>query len=274
MNEIIKKRVGAGSMGFMFDGDSAGTEDAATQQGQENKNLLQSAATEDFMEAGLEPEFIGRIPVRIAISPLTANDLFRIMIDAEDSVLGQCVKEFEGYGITLTPTTDGLRRVAELAALEKTGARALVTVLERTLRDFKFELPSTSSKTLELTRDLVDDPQRTLGELLSSPETIRSDMHKWAAEIGESHKIEIELADDLEDVVEEACTTSRQSVRHVLDKRLSATGVIETLADISKGLPPNAMSRFKVTLAMYENPTEEMEKYRSRNDWRPPRNTP
>ena len=55
---------------------------------------------------------------------------------------------------------DGLRRIAELAAEEKTGARGLMTVCERVFRDFKFELPSTQVKRFVVTRELVDDSGR------------------------------------------------------------------------------------------------------------------
>ncbi|CAJ1338647.1 unnamed protein product [Effrenium voratum] len=103
MNDIIKNRVG----------------------------YLHLAETKDFIDAGLEPEFIGRVPVRVAIRSLDAEDLYKILALAEDSVLQQFQKDFKGYGIELKAQTDALRRVAELAVEEKTGARALVTVMEK-----------------------------------------------------------------------------------------------------------------------------------------------
>ena len=63
----------------------------------------------------------------------------------------------------------GLRRIAELAGDEQTGARGLMTVCERIFRDFKFELPSTKVRRFVVTRELVDDPAAELREVLADP---------------------------------------------------------------------------------------------------------
>jgi ATP-dependent protease Clp ATPase subunit len=124
------------------------------------------AMTADFVNFGFEPEFIGRLPVRVACQPLAEKDLLDVMRRSESSLLRQYERAFKAYGITVKWRTDGLRRIARLAATEGTGARGLMTVCERVLRDFKFELPSSTVDEFAVTKELVDDPKATLAGLL------------------------------------------------------------------------------------------------------------
>jgi len=139
------------------------------------QSYLRYAQTSDFIRAGLEPEFIGRIPVRVALNSLTPSDLRQILTSAEGSVLHQFTRDFEGYGIQMDTTGDGsdgngddaLEEIAIMAAEEGTGARGLVTILERTLREHKFELPSSSLKRFVLDVETVRRPKSALYRLLS-----------------------------------------------------------------------------------------------------------
>ena len=74
---------------------------------------------------------------------------------------------FAAYGIRMRFRSDGLRRLAEMASTEQTGARGLMTVCEQVLRDFKYELPSSNIKELIVNRRLVDAPETALRQLLS-----------------------------------------------------------------------------------------------------------
>lgn len=106
--------------------------------------------TSDFIKYGFEAEFIGRLPVRVACEPLKADDLADILVSSEGSILRQYESDFRGYGIDFSVTKEAVEAVAKLAYEEKTGARGLMTVLERTLRDFKFDLPSSGVRHFEL----------------------------------------------------------------------------------------------------------------------------
>ena len=130
------------------------------------EDLLESAMTSDFISYGFEPEFIGRLPVRVACQPLGADDLYDVMRRSESSLLRQYERAFAAYGITVKWRADGLRRIAKLASTEGTGARGLMTVCKRVLRGFKFELPSTRIDGFAVTRELVDDPKAALAALL------------------------------------------------------------------------------------------------------------
>ena len=128
--------------------------------------LFQHVATADLIAYGLEPEFIGRLPVRVACHGLDTDDLFNVLRKSESSLLHQYERAFAAYGITCEFTDPGLRRLAELAGTENTGARGLMTICERVFRDFKFKLPSTRVRRLVVTDALVADPRHALQQLL------------------------------------------------------------------------------------------------------------
>ena len=123
-------------------------------------------STADFIRFGLEPEFVGRLPVRVACHALDENDLFNVLSRSESSLIHQYERSFAAYGIGLRFEPDALRRLAALARDEKTGARGLMTVLERTFRDFKFRLPSTKIRSLTITANTVENPAAALAKLL------------------------------------------------------------------------------------------------------------
>lgn len=133
-----------------------------------------SVSTQDLIAFGFEPEFVGRLPVRVTCHSLAANDLYRVLRESESSILRQYERSFRAYGIQIRFRADGLKAIARLAALEQTGARGLMTVCERVLRGFKFELPSTSIRQLVVDRQLVENPSATLQQLLSRKHPQRS----------------------------------------------------------------------------------------------------
>ena len=113
-----------------------------------------------------EAEFIGRLPVRVICQPLEVDDLYQVLNTSEGSILRQYEQDFGAYGIDLKVTEGAMHRIAERAAEEKTGARGLMTVCERIFRDYKFELPSSCTKKLEVLPELVDNPGQVLDKLL------------------------------------------------------------------------------------------------------------
>ncbi|MCB0378377.1 MAG: AAA family ATPase [Bdellovibrionales bacterium] len=130
--------------------------------------LLASAEAEDLVQFGFEHEFVGRLPVRVACHNLSEEDLLKILKQSEHSIVKQYVESFALYGVDLKFTEEALRALAQKAHTQKTGARALNAVFETTLRPFKFELPSTSVTSLEVTAELVANPEGYLHHLLNS----------------------------------------------------------------------------------------------------------
>jgi ATP-dependent Clp protease ATP-binding subunit ClpX len=156
LQKIVQRRLREAVIGF-----ASNTRTVADEE------VLKEAQTRDFIDFGFEPEFIGRLPVRVHCHALNTDDLFQVLKSSEGSIIRQYEQDFAAYGIEVLFQEDGLRRIAELAAEEKTGARGLMTVCERVFRDFKFELPSTVVKQIVVTRQLVDNPAAALKALLA-----------------------------------------------------------------------------------------------------------
>lgn len=156
LQKIVQRRLREAVIGF-----------AAQNRLPSDEDVLKEAQTRDFIDFGFEPEFIGRLPVRVHCHALNTDDLFHILKNSEGSIIRQYEQDFAAYGIEVLFRDDGLTRIAELAAQEKTGARGLMTVCERVFRDFKFELPSTVVKQIVVTREMVNDPAAALKVLLA-----------------------------------------------------------------------------------------------------------
>jgi len=144
-----------------------------------DNELFQHVTTQDFMEYGFEPEFIGRLPVRVVCEYLDADDLFNIMKYSEGSLLRQYERAFRAYGIEISFEDEALRLLAEAAAKEKTGARGLLTVFEKLFRDYKYYLAGSGLSQLRVTAALVREPQRVLDRL-------RLEGHKLEAQMLET----------------------------------------------------------------------------------------
>jgi ATP-dependent Clp protease ATP-binding subunit ClpX len=186
LEKIVQKRLREATIGFA----------AATRSALDETRCLDNAQTRDFIEFGFEPEFIGRLPVRVVCQQLTVDDLFEILKTSEGSIIRQYEQSFGAYGIEVLFADDGLRRIAELAAEEKTGARGLMTVCERVFRDLKFELPSTAVKRFEVTRSLVDHPAAELQKLLAEQAKeehalLGQVVHEFARRFTEAHSLQL-----------------------------------------------------------------------------------
>jgi endopeptidase Clp ATP-binding regulatory subunit ClpX len=156
--DIIRRRLGAKAIGFQAKGRVA----------PRDEDYFQFAKSNDFIEYGFESEFVGRLPVVVSCQELSVEDLNQILKNSEGSIMHQYVNAFEAYGIELIPTDPGLYRIAQKAYEDHTGARSLVGVCERTFREYKYNLPHSSVKSLELTERLVDHPDEVLEEILQS----------------------------------------------------------------------------------------------------------
>ena len=132
---------------------------------QQTSELLNKASTSDFITYGFEPEFIGRLPIRVACTQLSEDSLYQILRSSEGSITKQYENAFLAYGIEAKFNDDALRLVAKKAVNEGTGARSLMTILEKKLRDYKFELPDTNCKTLDITEEMIESPEKNLQRL-------------------------------------------------------------------------------------------------------------
>ena len=163
IGKIIQARIGHHQIGF-------GAELGKNGDGVDY-DLLRKVTTEDFVNYGFEPEFIGRLPVRVACQSLSESDLREILCSSEGSILAQYENDFDGYGISLQVEQEALDEIAKLAVKEKTGARGLLTILESTFRDLKYELPSTNINFVKMTKEGILNPRKFLEHTLLSAES-------------------------------------------------------------------------------------------------------
>ena len=99
---------------------------------------------EDLLKFGLIPEFIGRLPVIVTLSPLTAADLMRVLVEPKNAVTRQFQKFLSLDKVELVFTPGALRAAAEVALDRKTGARALRSIVEEALLEVMFDIPERS----------------------------------------------------------------------------------------------------------------------------------
>ena len=102
---------------------------------------------DDLMEFGFITEFVGRLPVLVTLDELTKDDLVRILTEPKNSFVEQYKALFRMENVNLNFSEDSLLATAEQAIEQKTGARGLRTILESTLMEVMFELPSMSGIT-------------------------------------------------------------------------------------------------------------------------------
>ena len=132
IEKIIESRVGKRRIGFV-DAEVRDTGD---------EELLDAMEPEDLIRFGLIPELVGRLPVTVALEPLDEDALVRILREPRNALLKQYEKMFDLEGIGLTVEAEALRAVARKAIARGTGARGLRAVLEETMLDVMFDIPS------------------------------------------------------------------------------------------------------------------------------------
>lgn len=97
---------------------------------------------DDLIKYGLIPEFVGRIPIVAALDPLTEDDLVKILDSPKNSIVKQYKKLFSLNNVVLEFTDDALRAIAKKAMILKTGARGLRSIVEESMLELMYEIPS------------------------------------------------------------------------------------------------------------------------------------
>ena len=138
LDTIIDKRIGSGTRGLGFRAAASPKIDAVKQADE----LLKHVTHDDLLTYGLIPEFVGRIPVMVALQSLDKEALVRILTEPKNALAKQFTEFFSLDNVELVLTEDALAAAAEEALRHKTGARGLRTVLEDCLLDVMYEIPS------------------------------------------------------------------------------------------------------------------------------------
>jgi ATP-dependent Clp protease ATP-binding subunit ClpX len=135
LDQVIEKRIGNKGIGF---GASIETKAEKKDAG----DLYGKCLPEDLVNYGLIPEFIGRLPVMSAVQQLSRDDLITILTEPRNALVKQFHRFFSFDGIELVFSDDALSSIADKALERETGARGLRSIIEETLLDVQFELPS------------------------------------------------------------------------------------------------------------------------------------
>ncbi|MCR4783257.1 MAG: ATP-dependent Clp protease ATP-binding subunit ClpX [bacterium] len=134
LEDIIEQRVSSQSMGFRANIESHKKRDVG--------GLLAQVMPEDLLKYGLIPEFVGRMPIVVALNALDEVALVKILTEPKNALVKQYQRMFSMDGVELTFTKEAIERVAKEAEERKTGARALRSIIEEAILDVMFELPS------------------------------------------------------------------------------------------------------------------------------------
>jgi len=157
--DIIKKRVHKEGIGF----------GAEVKSKDEKIEYLKQVSAEDLIAYGFESEFIGRLPVVTCFHPLEAHDLYEILKNPHSPIISSKKSDFQSYGIDLQFEDEALQEMAHMAYQERTGARGLISAIEKVLLKFERKLPSTDITELVVTVEMVQNPGEELKKLLDDP---------------------------------------------------------------------------------------------------------
>ena len=247
--ESVKKRIESNKIGFSIPDDTPD---------KDISEYLKHVDTTDLIKYGFEPEFAGRLPIRVACEALTVDDLANIISSSEENILEQYRLDFSGYGIDFQITPESIHEIAVRAHREKTGARGLMTVLEQIFRNYKFELPSTAVKKFEVTTDTIAEPTKTLKAVIKEHQhvqgaVLREEIEAFARRFNKEHSLTLDFDDDACQTLIEASIDTDRTIRSLCE---------EKFRDFQHGLKivsrNSGSTSFTITRTMVENPDEEL----------------
>lgn len=166
LTDIVRKRLGRRETGFGANWHDADLKD---------EELLKQVNADDLAEFGLLPEFIGRLPVTSVLKELTVDDLTEILTQPANALIKQYRKLFAVDGVDLEFTDQAVQAIADTAIKQGIGARGLRSIIERTLQDTMFQLPS-----LEDVKQVVVDKASVEGT--GTPKLLRETVIQESAE--------------------------------------------------------------------------------------------
>lgn len=159
LDSIVENRIGKKTMGFGADVKSKQEKDVSA--------LLEQLQTEDLLKYGLIPEFVGRLPVVVNLQSLDEKALVEILKKPKNALTKQYRKLFEIDGVELEFEDEALKEVAKLAIEQKTGARGLRSIIETSMMDIMYDLPSRNDVLkCVVTKETIDSkkPMLVMGE--------------------------------------------------------------------------------------------------------------
>lgn len=155
LDKIVEERLDRHSIGF--------NAQVAEKSGKEIGAILKEVTPQDLMKFGLIPEFIGRVPVTVALDGLDQEALVRILKEPKNALIKQYKKLFAFDEVKLSVEDDAVVEIAKLAHDRKTGARGLRSIVEKVMMDVMYEIPSDDTiAECILTKKAVDGEEKPL----------------------------------------------------------------------------------------------------------------
>ena len=149
LDKIIEHRMDKKSIGFNSE---------ITTLAEKNRGaVLRETLPEDLIKFGMIPEFVGRVPVTVALDALTKEDMVHILTEPKNSIVKQYKKLFELDGVQLSFEKDALEAIAEKTITRKTGARGLRAIMENMMMETMYEIPSDETiRNCKITKEVVE----------------------------------------------------------------------------------------------------------------------
>jgi ATP-dependent protease Clp ATPase subunit len=241
LEDMIRKRLNMQRIGFEKGAVSAS----------DKQNLLKKLTTEDLMHFGFESEFVGRLPVYVVLNELTVDGLFNILKNRFSTVVLGKKLDFRAYGIDLKFSDEALYLLAERAHREKTGARGLLSVFEKTLIKFEKTLPSTEIKELMADKTLVENPEQVLAEMMLN-DSIKNYQKNYLVK----HGIFLEFDEKALEIIQRLAKESRKSISQLCE---------DFFHDYHHGIKLMEKDSFRITAEAVENPDAFLESYIKQN---------
>ena len=149
LEKIIETRLDRKSIGF--------NTEVASKNSMEIGELIQQVTPQDLVKFGLIPEFIGRVPINVALEGLDKEALVRILKEPKNALIKQYRKLFSYDGVGLEFEEDAIEAIAKMAVERKTGARGLRSIMENVMMDVMYEIPSDDTiRECKITKAAVD----------------------------------------------------------------------------------------------------------------------
>jgi ATP-dependent Clp protease ATP-binding subunit ClpX len=162
LEDIIRRRVGRQGIGY---GAEMGRRDPEAME-EELDKILRQVESEDLVQFGMIPEFIGRLPVIGILDPLAEDDFVRILVEPRNALVRQFKRMFLIEGSELEFTPEALRTIARKAKAKKTGVRALRSIMEEVFLDLFYDLQHRPPSRYTITGAFIESREKVQSEEL------------------------------------------------------------------------------------------------------------
>ncbi len=153
LDKMIETRVALHPMGFGAD--------VKLHKDRNLQELYDQLSPDDLIKFGMIPEFIGRLPITVALNELVRDDLRRILVEPKNAIIKQFQASLDIDKVELLFDEAAIDSIADLAIKQNTGARGLRAIVEKMMMDIMFEIPSIEgNKKVVITKDVVEKAQK------------------------------------------------------------------------------------------------------------------